>query len=164
MSSGKSDLSYEKDSLLSIKHHGPNSHGDWKVTIRPELARQMTTRSMEKLQRSTEFFNQPVDANTVDIKQIAWNEDPDVLSMGPWKRFAFVSLVFTALLPGVLSFITARKNISSLHERWDNGSVPTAWVIQVWSINILQVLLGGELVPFSYFLLCISIHLSRATY
>lgn len=89
MSPGKVNLSFEKDSLLSIKSHGQFSHGDWKVAIRPELARQMTTRSMEKLQRSTELFNQPVDASTVDMKEIPWNEDPDILSMGPGSVLLF---------------------------------------------------------------------------
>lgn len=41
----------------------------------------------------------------------------------------------------------------SLHERWENGTASPAWVIQAWFINIMQVLLGRELFPFSFCLL-----------
>lgn len=143
---------YKKDPSLAIKHSGQISHGDWKITIRPELARQMTTRSIEKLQRSTEFFNQPVNADTVVIKELPWNEDPDVLSLAPWKRRAFRLLFFTGLIPTILSFFAARKHLMSLHERWENGTAATAWVIQAWFINIMQVLLSCQLLSlyFSY--------------
>lgn len=142
MSSSKVKPPYEKDLSLAIKPGSQLSHGDWRITVRPDLARQMTTRSMEKLQRSTEFFNQPVNADTVVTKELPWNESPDVLSLGPWKRFAFRLLFFTGLIPTILSFIAARKHIISLHERWENGTASTAWVVQAWSINIMQALLG----------------------
>lgn len=164
MSSGKVEPPYKKDLSLVTKHGGQLSHGDWKIAIRPELARQMTTRSMEKLQRSTEFFNQPVNADTVVIKELPWNEDPDVLSLGPWKRFAFRLLFFTGLMPTALSFIAARKHLISLNERWESGTASTAWVLQAWSVNIMQVLLGRQLYPFLHSTLRTSIFWIRATY
>jgi hypothetical protein len=82
--------------------------------------------------------------SSVVIHEVAWDEEPDVMTLAPWRRSAMRSLVVTASIPIIIGFYVAKIQVEGLKEEsFRNGGLsrPKLWL--AWSIIDSDLLLAS---------------------
>ncbi len=88
------------------------------------------TRTAARAKKSTlhlkpAFENETVRPAAVAVRELAWNEEPDALTLEPWRQFAGRLLFLTALPPTILHLWSTRTHAGYLWDAWGTDVAPS---------------------------------------